>query len=564
MGTAATLSPDGSVLAFVGQTAVGGASQLYVRPLASLEASPLSGTDNARNPFFSPDGRSIAFFADRKLKKVAVAGGAAVTICDAPDDRGGTWSEDGTIVFAPLGRAGLQRVSAAGGTPEVLTTPDPAAEEITHRWPHALPGGRAVLYTAHSVVGDFEDATIVAQPLPDGPRSIVQRGGYHGRYLASGHLVYMHEGRLFAAPFDPGRLALTGQPVPALEGVATAPGFAGAHFAASNRGTLVYLPGPAWGSRRILWMDPEGKTEPLRSMPDAYLGLRFSPDGQKLAIDIQEGGQRDVWLYEWERDTLSRLTVGPALDQAPIWTPDGRRIVFASDRSAKGTWNLYWQQSDGAGDAERLTESPNPQSPSSWHPTGMFLAFGEQHPRTSFDIMILPMEGDESSGWRPGKPYSFLSTDDAESSPAFSPDGRWLAYHTLDTGRADVFVRPFPGPGGKWQISTGGGRYPVWSRSGKEILFQVDDGSVWAATYAAEGHSFRAAKPRMWSSGRMPLLMLPPSTVGGVTRAFDPHPDGRRLAVLWPKQEGTAAGQSHLVFIQNFFDELRRIAPARR
>ena len=235
--------------------------------------------------------------------------------------------------------------------------------------------------------------------------------------------------------------------------------------------------------------------------------------------------------------------------------PTGRR---------EQSWNLYWQRSDGAGDAERLTESPNPQSPSSWHPTGRFLAFHEQHPQTSFDIMILPMEGDESSGWRPGKPYTFLGTAASESSPAFSPDGRWLAYHSLDTGRADVFVRPFPGPGGKWQISTGGGRFPVWSRSGKEILYQHDDGSVWAATYAAEGNSFHPAKPRMWSSGRMPLLMLPPSTIGGVTRAFDPHPAGRRLAVLWPRQEPTAAGQNHLVFIQNFFEELRRIAPARR
>jgi len=376
MGTAAILSPDGSVLAFVAQETVGERPQLYVRPLESLQASPLSGTENAHNPFFSPDGHWIAYFADGKLKKVAVTGGATVTLCDAPDDRGGTWSEGGTIVFAPQGRGGLSRVSTAGGTPEVVTTPDPAAEEITHRWPQALPGGKAVLYTAHSIVGDFEDASIVVQPLPSGPHRVLQRGGYHGRYLRSGHLVYVHEGTLFAAPFDPGRLELRGPPVPALEGVAAAPGFAGAHFASSDRGMLVFMPGRGIDvGGQIHWMDREGKTQPLRALPGRYLSIRFSPDGQKLAIDILEGRQRDVWVYEWGRDTLSRLTFERALDSNAVWTPDGRRIAFASDRADRSRWNLYWQRADGTGDAERLTESKNPQWPTSWHPAGKLLAF---------------------------------------------------------------------------------------------------------------------------------------------------------------------------------------------
>ena len=559
VGTAAILSPDDSVLAFVAQEAAGERTLLYVRQLEQLQAFPLSGTENARNPFFSPDGQWIAFFADGKLKRVAVTGGAAVTLCDAPEDRGGTWSEDGMIVFAPQGRAGLSRVSSAGGTPEVVTTLDPAAEvEITHRWPQALPGGKAVLYTANSHVDGFEDASIVVQPLPSGPRRVLQRGGYHGRHLRSGHLVYMHEGTLFAAPFDPGRLELTGQPVPALEGVATAPGFAGAQFALSDRGTLVFLPGRSTEAAiQIHWMDREGKTQPLRALPGRYRSIRFSPDGQTLAMDIQEGRQRDVWVYEWERDTLSRLTFDPTNDQSPVWTPDGRRIAFGSDRADRARWNLYWQRADGTGDAERLTESKNPQSPTSWHPTGRFLAYREQHPQTSYDIMILPMEGDETSGWKPGKPAVFLNSPSIEADPAFAPDGRWLAYHSNETGRSEVYVRPFPGPGGKWQISTGGGRYAAWSRTGKELFYQVDDGSIWVATYIVEGDSFRAEKPRAWS----PERVLP---LAAVIRAFDLHPDGQRLAVLKAAEEQTAARRDHLVVIQNFFDELRRVAPVAR
>ncbi len=560
MGTAAILSPDGGVLAFVAQKAAGERPQLYVRRLESLQASPLSGTEGARNPFFSPDGHWIAYFADGKLKKVAVTGGAAFTLCDAPDDRGGTWSEAETIVFAPQGRGGLSRVSTAGGTPEVVTTPDPAAEEITHRWPQALPGGQALLYTAHSQVGDFEGATIVVQPLPSGPRRVLQRGGYYGRYLRSGHLVYMHEGTLFAAPFDPGRLELRGPPVPALEGVSAAAGFAGAHFAFSDRGLLVFLPGTGiQATVPILWLDREGKTQPLRGLPGRYLSIRFSPDGERLAIEILEGRQRDVWVYDWGRDRLSRLTFDPAMDQAPVWTPDGRRIAFGSDRADRARWNLYWQRADGTGDAERLTESKNPQLPTSWHPSGKFLAFQEQHPQTSFDIMILPMEGDLTSGGRPGKPVAFLNGSSAESSPAFSPDGCWLAYRSTDAdgSRAEVYVRPFPGPGGRWQISTGGGRNPTWSRTGKELFYQVDDGSMWVATYSVEADSFRAERPRPWSLGPMPPTQRSPAA-----GAFDLHPDGKRFAVLGASEELSAAKRDHVVLIQNFFDELRRLAPA--
>jgi len=556
MGTTAILSPDGSLLAFVSQRSAGGRpQQLYVRRLEELSASPLPGTENARNPFFSPDGQWLGFFAGGKLKKIAVTGGAAVTLCDAPDDRGGTWTSGDTIVLAPEARAGLSRVSAAGGALEVVTKPDLTAGEITHRWPQALPGGRGVVYTTHNQVGDFEGASIVVQPLPSGPRRVVQREGYHGRYLASGHLVYMHEGTLFAAPFDAGRLERGGPSVPVLQGVTSAAGFAGAQFAASDRGTLVCLLGQSAGADvSIQWLHREGQPQPLRALARRYRNIRFSPDGRQLAMDIQDGKQLDLWVYEWTRDTLSRLTFDPATDQMPVWTPDGRGIAFASDRADKATLNLYGQRADGTGEAQRLTESKNPQWPTSWHPTGKFVAFTEQNPQTSNDVIILPVEGDETSGWRPGKPVPFLNSPAVETHAAFSPDGRWLAYQSNEGGGAEVYVRPFPGPGGKWQISTGGGRYAAWSRAGKELFYQADDGSIWVATYVVEGNSFRADKPRE----RSPERILPLWTA---IRAFDIHPDGERLAVLRTPAEDTVVKRDHVVLMLNFFDELRRLAP---
>jgi serine/threonine-protein kinase len=555
-GAAAVLSPDGALLAFAAGKGPNALPQLYVRRLEELQASPLPGTEGAHNPFFSPDGKWIAFFAERKLKKVAVTGGAVVTLCEAPDDRGGSWGVDGTIVFTPRGPGGLSRVSSAGGTPEVLTTPDPSVE--MHRWPQVLPGGRAVVYTA-GVRRGFEDAAIAVQPLPGGPKKVLVQGGYHGRYLPSGHLVYIREGTLFAAAFDLDRLQVTGEAVPVLEGVMSSSGFAGAQFAHSDRGALVYLPGGSVDAEfSIHWMDSAGKTEPLRDVPSAYGDLSFSPDGRRLAMDLRDGSQSsDVWVYEWGRDTFSRLTFDTGEDTMPVWTPDGRRIVLASRRADKGTSNLYWQWADGTGDAERLTESKNMQYPGSWHPSGKFLAFSEFSPQTStFDVMILPMEGSEASGWKPGEPTVFLNAPFIENNPKFSPDGRWLAYESNESGRVEVYVRPFPGPGGKWQVSTDGGNVPMWSRAGRELFYRGLDESIMVAPYTDDGESFRADKPRFWSEGRLSVRS------NTQRRNFDLHPDGQRVAVIGAPQGQSEIKRDKVVFILNFFDYLRRIAPA--
>ena len=379
LGPNAVLSPDGRTLAFVGGK-TGGTAQIWVRRLDQLQAAPLAGTDGAREPMFSPDGQWIGFFADGKLKKVSVTGGASVVLCEAPNARGAFWAEDGTIVFQPNTGAGMNllRVQASGGKAEPLTTLEEG--EATQRWPQILPGGKAVLYTGHSTTSSgFEEANIVIQPLPKGPRKILQRGGYHGRYVPSGHVVYVHESTLFAAPFDPVRLELTGAPAPVVEGIASTPNNVGSKFALSNDGTLVYVPGKSVGlAAPIHWTDREGKTSLLRARPSTWYNLRFSPDGQKLAMQLGDSGQADVWVYEWARDTMSRLTFDPAEDSNPVWTPDGRRIAFSSSRSEKTATNVYWQRADGTGDVQRLSESKIRQLPNSFHPGGRFLACMEQ------------------------------------------------------------------------------------------------------------------------------------------------------------------------------------------
>jgi len=552
------LSRNGNTLVFVGEKA--GKRQLYVRRLDQLQPTLLTGTEDATDPFFSPDGQWIAFFATAKLKKISVAGGAAVTLCDAPNGRGGAWGDDDRIVFGTNSpRVGLQRVSSAGGKVEPLTKV--AESEVFHRWPEVLPGAKAVVYTASSVsvAGRLGDTNIIVQPLPTGTPKIVQSSGYYARYLPSGHLVYILDGTLFAASFDLDRLELTGQPFPAVEGVTTDPtnvGTGRSQFALSNTGILVYLSGSAgyFGATVALqWLRRDGKTTPLWSTPANWSDPQFSPDGRKLAMDINEGHQNDVWIYEWDRDTATRLTFDPANDAKPVWTPDGRRIVFVSTRD-KGIANLYWQHADGTGEIQRLTDFRYGQLPGSWHPAGKYLAFQQTNPQTGIDIMILPMEGDETSGWKPGKPTVFLDGPADESEPMFSPDGRWLAYHSNESGRTEVFVRPFPGPGGKWQISTAGGAYATWSRTRHELFYMTPDNQIMVASYTVEGDSFRSDKPRLWSEHpiqRRPRL-----------RSFDLHPDGERLAVSVTTETPADAPRDKVVFIFNFFDELRRIAPA--
>ena len=549
-GPAAVLSPSGDLLAFVGQEG-DGPSRIYTRRLDHLEALPLAGTERARNPFFSPDGNWIAFFANRKLQKVSASGGAAIALCDVIDDRGGTWRPDGAILFTPGSRpgVGLSRVSAEGGACEPFTKPDPDAGEVTHRWPQWLPGGDAVLYTAHSDLGGYDDASLVIEAVPDGPRKVVYRGGYHGRYLPSGHLVFVHQRMLFAVPFDLDTLETTGTAVSAVEGLGVNPRSAGAQFAFSEEGAFVYVAGEASTTvDPIHWLTRDGTTTLLRPDPTDWAHLRFSPAGDRLGMVIHKGTQWDVWAYDWARDTQSRLTFAPAIDAWPVWTPDGRRIVFSSIRS--GTYNLYWRRSDGSGEVQRLTQSENPQFGASWHPSGRFFAFFEERPDTRRDLMTLEVEGDEETGWKPGTPSVFLGTPFNEATPRFSPDGRWIAYWSDESGQPEVYVRPFPGPGGKRQVSTGGGDAPKWSRTRPELLWGTAEGKIMVVPYTVEAGSFQPGKPTLWSDAAF---------VPRPWRSFDLHPDGQRVALQSASETPVEEAPDTVVFITNFFDELRRL-----
>jgi serine/threonine-protein kinase len=557
LGTSVLLSPDGTRLALV---AIGADEKrrIYVRSLDALQATALSGTEDARDPFFSPDSQWIGFFADGKLKKTSVHGGVAVTLCDAPTDRGGSWGDDGTIVFTPDIVVPLFKISSTGGTPEPLVTLDKQAGEVSQRWPQVLPGGKAVLFTSGTAGvafgAIFEDADIVVYSMASGQLKTLQHCGFYARYLPSGHVVYLHAGTLFAVPFDLQRLEVTGQPTPILEGVAASMGVGGAQFSFSNTGNLIYVADRAGGQNvSIYWMDRAGEFTPLRETPGNYSSPAFSPDGKRLALEINDGKSSEIWVYEWDRDTLTRLTFAGEENTNPVWTPDGQRIVYSS-RGKGGPFNLWWIRADGGGNAQRLNENKSPQGAGSWRPDGKVLAFSQNNPGPNMDILTLPIEGDEKSGWKPGEPKPFLNSPSAKAEPAFSPDGRWLAYEGSESGSYEVYVRPFPGPGGKWQISTGGGVLPKWSRNARELFYRTYDNKIMVVAYTASADSFRADKPQLWSPGQFTELGL-------FTYNFDLHPDGKRFAVLKaPGTEQTAAANK-VSFIFNFFDELRSKFP---
>jgi serine/threonine-protein kinase len=551
-GTPAVLSPDGQTLAFVARTPVNPTNpQIYIRRLGQLQAAPLSGTENATSPFFSPDGQWIGFFSRGAIKKISSQGGAAVTVTASAAVRGASWGEDGTIVFEPDSNTALMRVSADGGKPQPATML--AQGEATHRWPQILPGGKGVLYTAHTDIASFDEANIVVLPFPGGTPKIVQRGGSYGRYVSSGHVIYVHENTLFAVPFDLAHLETTGSPVPVINGVDTNT-VGGALFDVSRDGTLVYLPGSATTAQlRMDWLDRSGRTTVLRATAADWSNLLFSPDGQLIAFDLNSGSrQTDVWIYDWTRDVLTPLTRG-GVSQKPVWTADGRRLVFASRRD--GPLNLYWQRSDGTGEVQRLTQSPNGQGAWSWHPNGKLLAFHELSPQQRDDIWILPIEGNERDGWKPGKPTMFVGGPDSQRAPMFSPDGRWLAYQSNESGRDEIYVVTYPGGTNRVKVSNGGGVDPTWSRARPELVYATSDQRIMVVPYQVKGDALLPEKPQPWSD-----IHFVPRYRLGPTRSFDLHPDGNRVAFA-VASDAPAAKQTSLVFVLDFFDELRRLAP---
>jgi len=535
---AVAFSPDGTRLVYVADR--GNARSLYLRPMDRLEAKPIPGTEGATSPFFSPDGQWIGFFADGVMKKVPINGGNPVVVADAPAPRGASWGPENTIVFAPSTRTGLHLIPATGGTPQVLTSVESKKGETSHRWPHFLPGGRAVLFTM-GATGRWDDALIVVQSLDTGDRRVLVEGGTYARYVPTGHLVYAREGRMMAVPFDLARLEVTGNPVPVVEGVALHQSNGASNFSFSDGGWLAFVAGGAIESlRTLLWVDPQGTVQPLTLPPGTWGNPRLSPDGQRLAVFMT--AEADIWIYDISGDALNRLTFEGANDN-PIWTPDGKRITFASNRT--GSQNLFWKSADGSGAAEQLTTSEHVDIASSWSPDGNLLAFSESDPTSGWDIWILPIEGER-------KPQPFLQSPFDESAAVFSPDGRWLAYQSNESGRLEIYVQTFPDPAGKWQISTEGGREPVWARSGQQLFYRNDSNQTMAVEIVTEP-TFTSRRPRLLLEEQYAPLPIPSAT-------YDVAADGRFIvAERAGLSDGSARTQIHLVL--NWFEELKRLVP---
>ncbi len=548
--TTATISPDGRRLAFVVREA-GGVEQLATRLLEETNDTLLPGTENASDPFFSPNSQWIGFFADRKMKKISVQGGAAVTLCDAPNGRGASWGADGNIIATLdlTAAAGLFRIPSAGGPPQALTKPA-TKRDFSDRWPQVLPGGKAVLFTASPFPGDFDDGTIYALSLKTGERKVVQRGGYYGRYLPSGHLVYVHQGTLLAAPFDLERLEVRGRPEPLVEDVAGDPTYGAGQFEFSDTGAFVYLSGKSARQYPISWVDGGGRMRALLSAPNLYLTPRFSPDGKRLAFSV---ALKTLQIYEWQRDATTKLPSSQPFANSPVWSPDGSHIAFAT-QNVDASMSLQWVRSDGARSAQELLSSNNSLRPYSFSPDSKRLAFSEESPETGPDLWTLPLDLTDPEQPNPGKPEPFLKTPARELEPAFSPDGHWIAYQSQESNVPEIQVRPFPGPGGKWLISRG--VHPIWSRNGRELFYEDPaDRRIWEVMYTAKADTFIANKPRLWSEAQLqePNIQF---------WNLDLAPDGKRFAVFpRPEFADGRKGSVHVVVLLNFFDELRRRVP---
>jgi len=549
LGSSAVLSPDGRRIAY----AVGGENdrEIRVRPLDQLDGSVVaSGLPPPYHPFFSPDGQWIGYVTSSEMRKVPLSGGTPLTLSKVERSRGASWGPDDWILFTPSPNSPLFRVPAAGGEPVPLTTLDEAAGEATHRWPQVLPGGEAVLFTSHTqAVGNFDNANIEVLVLETGERKVVRRGGTYGRYVPSGHVVYVNQGTLFAVPFDLERLEVSGSPAPVVQGVSWDVAQGGAQYSFSEDGRLAYVTGgEAVPEYPVLWVDRNGDTTPLWEQPGSYANPRLSPDGGRLSLTVLRDGNWDIWVYDLERRVSTRLTFDEGSDTEQIWSPDGEFIVFSSNQDRAGVESLYRKRADGSGEAERLTDLPASGWATSWSPDGRFITYWTAE--NGGDLWVLPLEGDR-------KPELFLGTPFQENVGAFSPDGRWLAYNSNESGRTEIYVRPFPPGGGKWQVSNEGGNFPYWSRDGRELFYRTDEGLM-VTSVDSTGGTFRAGTPRALFKGNFRGGRGGVGFAGNVFADYEVAPDGERFVMFPGGEDEEQAERPHIILVTTWFDDLRR------
>jgi Tol biopolymer transport system component len=530
-------SPDGRQLAFVAAEP-GGKRQLWIRPLESLLARSLPATEGAAYPFWSPDGRSVGFFADGKLKKIEVGGGPPLSICDAPDPRGGSWNRDGVILFEPQFREPIYRVSAAGGKPVPVTGFDASRHETTHRWPFFLPDGRRFLFFSgsHSTSADSDLDAIFVGSLDGGkPKRLVDARS--NAAYAAGHLLFVRHKTLLAQRFDPKSLRLSGDAFPIAENVQDDPGFFNAVFSVSQQGTLAYQEaGGTIGLSEVTWVDRTGKKLDVLDDPADFYDPRISPDGRRVAVVVGDPG--DIWIYDVVRHTRTRMTFAGGSDNAPTWSPDGTRLAFSSQRSGNG--DLYARAAAGTGSDELLASSKAFKVANSWSPDGRFLVFAASAgaPGSKADLWLLSLSNRRAS--------PLLRTGSDEMAGAFSPDGHWLAYASDESGRFEIYVMKFPAePGVKWQVSTAGGAEPRWRRDGRELFYVGPDGRVMAVSVAT-GADFEVGKPQ---------AVFVASLKNAAGARYDVAPDGQRFLLNRPVGDESSPP---ITLVQNWTALLQR------
>jgi eukaryotic-like serine/threonine-protein kinase len=545
VGADMALSPDGMRLVFVTHDA-GGHAYLNARRLDQPNIVRLPGTDGARGPFLSPDGKWAGFWADSKLKKIAVEGGSPVVLCDATDLLGASWGEDDNIIAALNFTGKLWRIPAAGGEPVALPDSSPhAAGSTASVWPQVLPGGQRLIFTRLNT-GGADRSAIELRSIASGESTVLVRGGTYGRYLPNGFLTYINQGTLYAVPFDAKRSKVTGQAVPVLESIRYAPTFGYAQMDLSKTGTLVYRKGVENGRFVIQWLDRSGKTQMLLGKPGRYVWPCLSPDGTKLAYSSVESGAFNIWLYDLKHDTRVRLGSSVA-NPSLLWSPDGRALFLG------GADGIAWIRADSLGDH---SEAPRPltgrgriQIPWSFSPDGKRLAYHEMNPSTGFDLWTVAVEPD-GEGFKVGEPEVFLRTPAFEVYPSFSPDGRWMAYASNESGTWEVYVRAFPDNGTKVRVSNLGGRVSRWSPNGRELFYATDDQRIFVAGYRVEAGRFVPNTPHAWSTQSLGDT--------GVLSNFDLSSDGQRVAALVPAvRPEDQQSLNHVTFMLNFADDVR-------
>lgn len=476
-------APNGQEFALVADLESARKNALWIYDVGAQSARALPGTEGANFPFWSPDGRSLGFFADGKLKKVDLVGGPVQALCDAPSGRGGSWNKDGVILFTPTGQLvdGLHRISASGGTPTQITSPDTSRGETSHRWPMFLPDGKHFLYLAFNVSWSSDTNSLYVGSLDSDERQFVTKAGANAAYVPPGFLLFYRDKTLFAQHFDPHQLALTGEPVAILKDLQYLPRIARAAFAASdNRVALAQISGQASLSR-LAWFDRKGNELGTVGKPDVYANVSLAPDGKLLAVDKTDLSSQnaDVWIYDLLRDGTKRLTFDPAVDAMPVWSPDGSRLVFSSSRQK--AFDLFLKNADGAQEEKIIEHVDIDKFPNDWSRDGKYLLYIR-----GADLWFATLPELKSS--------LFLKAPATLKNGQFSPDGKWVAYASNESGKWEIYVTSFPEAHGKWEISSGGGEQPRWRGDGKELFYVSSDGKIRAVPVTVGAH-FDAGVP---------------------------------------------------------------------